>query len=235
MIQITVRSCVELPSAGETHHQAYFHDEWSDMRGKFLGAGVAGAVILTGGAIAAISPTSWAGPPARPGATAAAPSNPQVDAMSVLDPVVRPAAAPSADNSGRRIPLDKFSVSALYLATGPHAGGIHHGLDLAAPTGTPVYAAEGGTVVQAAENGGFGNSVTIKTADGLRIVYAHLSKILAKKGDTVAAGARIGLVGSTGHSTGSHLHLQVNKRRHTTDPVEWLGVSAKQLRREGLK
>lgn len=197
------------------------------MRGKVLGAGVAGAVILTGGAIAAMA--------AAPGATAAAQPDPRVDAMSVLDPAIRPAAVPTANNPGRRMPLDKFSVSALYLATGPHAGGIHHGLDLAAPTGTPVYAAEGGTVVQAAENGGFGNSVTIKTSDGLRIVYAHLSKILAKKGDTVATGARIGLVGSTGHSTGPHLHLQVNKLRHTTDPVAWLGVSAKQLRREGLK
>lgn len=227
MIQITVRSCVDPPSAGDTHHQPYFHDEWSDMRGKVLGAGVAGAVILAGGAIGAIA--------AAPGATAAAPSNPRVDAMSVLDPGIRLAAVPNVDKSSKRIPLDKFSVSALYLATGPHAGGIHHGLDLAAPTGTPVYAAEGGTVVQAAENGGFGNSVTIKTSEGLRIVYAHLSKILVKQGDAVTTGARIGLVGSTGHSTGPHLHLQVNKRRHTTDPVAWLGVSAKQLRREGLK
>lgn len=86
---------------------------------------------------------------------------------------------------------------------------FHEGMDFSAPTGTEVFATGDGVVVSARFEKGYGNMVTIDHGYGYRTRYAHLSKILAFTGRRVHRGDKIGLVGSTGKSTGSHLHYEV--------------------------
>ncbi|MEA2431464.1 MAG: hypothetical protein QOF65_1849 [Thermoleophilaceae bacterium] len=89
-------------------------------------------------------------------------------------------------------------------------GRRHDGIDFPAPTGTPVGAAGVGTVVSAGWNsGGYGNLVIVQHRLGYQTYYAHLSRFAVSSGSRVAGGVRIGYVGSTGHSTGPHLHFEV--------------------------
>jgi murein DD-endopeptidase MepM/ murein hydrolase activator NlpD len=89
--------------------------------------------------------------------------------------------------------------------------GAHKGVDLAARTGTPIKASAGGTVLIARNgyNGGFGNYVVIQHQNGTKTLYAHMSKLGTTPGASVSQGEVIGYVGSTGHSTGPHLHFEV--------------------------
>ena len=102
----------------------------------------------------------------------------------------------------------------------------HHGLDLAAPEGTPYYAAEAGTVVAATngggDNGGAGNWIVIDHGNGLTTKYMHSLVTFVKPGDHVERGQNIGLVGSTGNSTGPHLHFQVETDGIPVDPTSFL-------------
>ena len=98
---------------------------------------------------------------------------------------------------------------------------FHSGVDLAAPTGTPVYACKRGTVQTILKNDAvFGNCIIVQHANGLTSVYAHLSSILTKKGDTVSTGTQIGTVGTTGASTGPHLHFEVRQNGKPTNPLK---------------
>lgn len=99
---------------------------------------------------------------------------------------------------------------------------FHAGLDFQAPTGTPVVATAAGEVVKAARAGGFGRLIEIEHADGLTTRYAHLSAFEVAKGDHVRPGAVIGRVGSSGRSTGPHLHYEVLRRGRSIDPVTFL-------------
>ncbi|QIM21593.1 M23 family metallopeptidase [Phycicoccus sp. HDW14] len=104
-------------------------------------------------------------------------------------------------------------------------GKTHDGIDLAAPTGTPLYAMSKGTVIKAGWEDSFGNKVAIQYWDGSVIWYGHMSRIDIQTGDSVMPGDQVGLVGNTGHSFGSHLHFEVQKEvAHDTplDPVPWL-------------
>lgn len=94
---------------------------------------------------------------------------------------------------------------------GAHSGShFHHGIDIAAPAGTPVRAARGGTVSLVASNWhGYGNVIAIEHDDGKRTIYCHLSRFACRQGDVVQQGQVIGYVGSTGVSTGPHLHFMV--------------------------
>lgn len=94
----------------------------------------------------------------------------------------------------------------------------HTGIDMACPTGTPIYASMSGKVVVAGWNNIFGNYVIINHENGYQTLYGHMSKILTSSGQRVAQGARIGLVGSTGYSTGPHLHFTVYKNGKLVDP-----------------
>lgn len=86
---------------------------------------------------------------------------------------------------------------------------FHAGVDIGASTGTPVACAGNGTVISAGWNGGYGNCVIVDIGNGLSVVYAHLSAMNVSAGETVSAGQTVGAVGSTGDSTGSHLHYEV--------------------------
>jgi murein DD-endopeptidase MepM/ murein hydrolase activator NlpD len=105
----------------------------------------------------------------------------------------------------------------------PRGGRTHKGLDIAVPTGTPVAAARTGKVIGARWNDGFGNWVQIDHGDGLTSSYAHLSRIDVHAGQQVGTGATVGLVGSTGDSTGPHLHLEIARGGTTVDPGTVIG------------
>lgn len=110
-------------------------------------------------------------------------------------------------------------------------GGIgstnHQGIDIGAKSGTPVGAADGGTVVMAGWYGGYGKTVQVKHDDGTITQYSHLSWWDVNEGDTVAQGQEIGLVGSTGNSTGPHLHLGVIKDGNYVDPKQYFNTRDK--------
>jgi hypothetical protein len=106
---------------------------------------------------------------------------------------------------------------------GPRGIGFHPGIDLAAPTGTPVGAAAAGRVVFARfDRGGYGNLVEVAHGNGVLSMYAHLSAFSVRVGQSVATGTRVGRVGSTGESTGPHLHFEVRVRGAAVDPVSAL-------------
>ncbi len=98
----------------------------------------------------------------------------------------------------------------------------HRGIDLAAPRGTPIYAARSGRVRYAGWYGGYGLLVVIDHGDGLETYYGHASRILVRPGQWVAQGQRIALVGCTGACTGSHLHFEVRVRGTPIDPLRYL-------------
>lgn len=102
---------------------------------------------------------------------------------------------------------------------GPRGNRFHAGIDLPARQGAPVRAARGGQVVYAAPGGSFGLLVVIAHGHGVRTFYAHLSRIAVSVGEKVATGTRIGRVGTTGHSTGPHLHFEVRVRGASVDPL----------------
>ena len=96
--------------------------------------------------------------------------------------------------------------------------GTHAGVDIAAPYGTPILAISSGTVTYAAYNGGNGFMVELAHADGTRTRYCHASSMLVSKGREVLAGDRVALMGSTGRSTGSHVHFEVRRNGIPMNP-----------------
>ena len=99
---------------------------------------------------------------------------------------------------------------------------LHAGLDLAAAAGTPIRAAAAGVVVTAGWRGGYGYAVDLRHPDGVITRYAHQSRLLVRARQRVAAAQVIGLVGSTGDSTGPHLHFEVRTASGPIDPRRWL-------------
>ena len=95
---------------------------------------------------------------------------------------------------------------------------MHAGVDFAARTGTPVLSVAPGTVIFAGRNGGYGNQVQVRHANGIVTTYGHLSGFAARAGERVAAGEKIGFVGSTGLSTGPHLHYEVHVGGRAVNP-----------------
>ena len=128
----------------------------------------------------------------------------------------------SAEKSAGFIsPLKKgsFTVSAYY---GDGRG--HKGIDLAANKGTSIYAVSGGTVTYAGYDGDYGYSVIIDHGNGLKTRYAHASSLCVSKGQTVSQGEVIAYVGSTGYSTGNHLHFEVMVNGAHVNPASYIGL-----------
>jgi murein DD-endopeptidase MepM/ murein hydrolase activator NlpD len=117
------------------------------------------------------------------------------------------------------LPLDEYRFTSPY---GLRWGRLHAGVDLACPEGTPYKAVHAGTVKLAKWYGGYGNAIILDHGDGIETVYGHSSKLLVKVGQKVNAGDVIGLCGNTGHSFGSHVHLEVHVDRVPKDPIPWL-------------
>jgi murein DD-endopeptidase MepM/ murein hydrolase activator NlpD len=99
---------------------------------------------------------------------------------------------------------------------------MHTGIDIGAKAGTDVRAANSGTVIKAGWNNSYGNVVMIDHGGGIVTLYAHNSKLLVKTGDVVAKGQTIALVGSTGNSTGPHIHFEVRVNGEYKNPRDWL-------------
>lgn len=117
---------------------------------------------------------------------------------------------------------------------GPRRGRPHQGLDMSLKTGDPVYATFDGKVRVSKVAGNYGNLVVIRHNNGLETYYAHLSQRDVEVGDWVVAGEQIGLGGSTGRSTGPHLHFEVRYRGQSFDPERIIDFSTGNLRRDEL-
>ena len=103
---------------------------------------------------------------------------------------------------------------------------FHEGVDIAAPMGTPIFAMAAGVVSFAGLDAGYGKMVQINDGDGLSTRYGHTSKILVKVGEWIKKGQEIARVGSTGYSTGPHVHFEVLEHGHEVNPMPYLRSSA---------
>ncbi len=101
----------------------------------------------------------------------------------------------------------------------------HKGIDFAGPAGTPVSAVAAGLVTFSGDRPGYGEMVEINHGNGLSTRYCHNEKLLVKQGDMVRKGQEVSLMGSTGHSTGPHLHFEVLKNGQQVDPLRFIGDS----------
>ncbi len=135
--------------------------------------------------------------------------------------------------SQRQSPVEGYDISTDYGVSGPMwSTGTHTGVDYAAPTGTDVTAAASGTVVEVSSGGAYGNRVVIEHDDGYYTTYNHLSSISVSEGEEVTVGDKVGEVGNTGNSSGSHLHFEVTTggdgwgSGSFIDPAEWLAGEA---------
>ena len=128
---------------------------------------------------------------------------------------------PPTVGSGKYIwPLkDSFTRTSGF---GSRWGRQHKGIDLAVSVGTTVYAADGGTVVEAQYSGSYGNVVMIDHQNGQETRYAHNSKLLVKKGDKVYQGQPIAKSGNTGRSTGPHVHFEIRFNGEPRNPLNYL-------------
>lgn len=186
-------------------------------------------------------PTATPGVTATP--TAVPTSTPEPIAVPSASPVVTPTPTPSPQPVANPVKLehdvlDNVDKDCIYLFPVPGDNEItqeysaeHKAIDIAASSGSPVYAAEDGTVsyVQIWDGSydttgmmSYGHMVEVRHADGNTTLYAHLSEINVQQGEKVVRGQRIGRVGSTGNATGPHLHFEVITSEGKADPAEYL-------------
>ena len=123
-------------------------------------------------------------------------------------------------NSSSSMPLKSYIYISSYY--GKRYGRMHTGVDFAAKGGTPIYAWKSGTITYRGWNGNYGNFIEIKHNDGTVSRYAHMSGYNCSLGDTVSAGETIGYVGTTGNSTGNHLHFEIKVNGNFVNPLNYL-------------
>lgn len=156
-----------------------------------------------------------AGQPKAPGEVGSGSSSPL---PGVQVETTMPIAGGALPTSGQK---DYGPRTAFRTSNGRMSSSNHDGVDFSAPAGTPVRAVAGGRVVRAGVNGGYGNFVEIEHADGSRTGYAHLQGFNVSVGDQLAPGQTLGAVGSTGNSTGPHLHLRYRDANgRSADPAQ---------------
>lgn len=197
-------------------------------------AAVAGALVL--GAVSSSQGVTLAAaevPAAAPPATA------QVTPQTLEPELLAQAAAKAkqieiqrekrARERAQRSSGDMFTPTRNYRNTaffgqagGSWSSGHHTGLDFATATGTPVFSALAGKVVESGWGGAYGNHIIVRHDNGVETLYAHLSSASVSKGERVLRGQRIGAVGSTGNSSGPHLHFEVIKNGEQRDPAAFL-------------
>jgi murein DD-endopeptidase MepM/ murein hydrolase activator NlpD len=178
-------------------------------------AAALGAVAVLAMAAAPLAPAhdpepvdGFAVPEAPPVTAVAAPAGPVTRLITFAEPV-RGYAVNSA-----------FGMRRLPGSAARH----HDGVDIAAPTGTGVIVAAEGRVLRTGyDAGGYGRFIEVRHPNGMSTLYGHLSRIDVASGDTLVAGQRIGLVGSTGRSTGPHLHFEVRRGDRQINPVRVMG------------
>lgn len=117
-------------------------------------------------------------------------------------------------------PVDRARLSRGFKTTGRRP---HLGIDLAGPRKTPIFSAHGGVVIYTGRDfRGFGKMILIESGTGWATLYAHLDEILVSEGQKIRLGESIGLMGSTGRSTGNHLHFEIRKDKGPVDPLLYL-------------
>jgi len=171
----------------------------------------------------------------HPGTKGAAVSRPNSDGSSQVgeegngdeqddsDPVVVP-----DDGTKFAVPVNGVCGSPYGFRIHPiqHTRKMHTGVDFrSTPQGTPIYASKGGKVTFAGRKGGYGNCVIIDHGKGMSTFYAHQSQIMVSKGQEVKQMQQIGKVGSTGNSTGPHLHFEVRKNGSPMNPAQVIPFS----------
>jgi murein DD-endopeptidase MepM/ murein hydrolase activator NlpD len=214
------------------------------------GVGVAGVTAATAGAHPASpssamrdaqarsqTPVSVQSAQAATSSTPAAPPPPFVPnpaSTGTPQPSSAPLAFARAQQKERPAPPPPVVVQAKWVHPMPGArvtscfgarwGRLHAGVDLAAPHGTPIVAAGAGKVVLAGVEGGYGLAVLIDHGNGYLTHYGHMSAIAVQAGQSVKPGQLIGKEGSTGHSTGPHLHFEVHKGtyKNPIEPTGWM-------------
>ncbi|WP_374194332.1 M23 family metallopeptidase [Streptomyces sp. N35] len=133
-------------------------------------------------------------------------------------------AAVSADGARGSAPVDSAPGTS-YRTPGGWAAGYHTGVDFPVPSGTPIKAVNAGHVVAAGWQGSYGNTVIIQHDDGIYTLSAHMTSLSVAAGQRVETGQQVGLSGSTGNSTGPHLHFEArtgNSYEAHIDPVAYL-------------
>jgi len=191
-----------------------------------LGAKASGSAEKSSGA--APSTAKKAAAPAAQAEKAAAPAAPAEKETAAATGT----GASESSSSGYAAPVENANVTTQYRASGASwSSGYHTGSDFQAASGTSVRSIGPGTVVSAGWSGSYGNEVVIQHSDGMYSQYAHLSSLGVSAGQTVTGGQQIGLSGSTGNSTGPHLHFEVRtgpSYGSDVDPIAYLrshGVS----------
>jgi murein DD-endopeptidase MepM/ murein hydrolase activator NlpD len=184
----------------------------ASIRADLFASALADAVTKAGGlGLAETLERSLSGtaPPAAPAPAAMAPGSSPAALASVL-------------------PVAGRVTSGFGLRTDPFTGvrREHDGLDVGAPEGTAIRATADGVVRSAGPRGGYGNAVEVDHGNGLTTLYGHASELLVSSGDTVRAGQEIARVGSSGRSTGPHLHFEVRVGGRAVDPGRVLKVYA---------
>ncbi|NUR68357.1 MAG: M23 family metallopeptidase [Streptomyces sp.] len=222
----------------------------STMKNRTLKSVTRGrAAVVTGGLVAALALGSTAAFAAGGSAHEAAPAPAAASATSVADTLQKQATAQkaadaqakaqakadaaakkraaekaAADNKARiagwMTPTTHYTIGAGYAQVGAHWAHTHSGQDFVVPSGTSVRAAHTGTVVTAGWGGAYGNNIVIKHGSHLYTQYGHLSKIGVHVGQKVITGQEIGKSGSTGNSTGPHLHFEVRTTPYYGSSVE---------------
>lgn len=130
------------------------------------------------------------------------------------------ASAPAAKVSGSGMAWP--TTGSVTSGFGFRWGSLHAGIDIANGVGTPIRAAKAGTIILAGWNGGYGNAIVIDHGGGLSTLYAHMTRLRASQGQRVDQGDLIGDMGSTGNSTGSHLHFETRVGGGAQDPTRFL-------------
>lgn len=183
----------------------------ASVRADLFASALADAVTQAGGLGLAETlerSLSGAAPPAAPGPVPVAPT--------------------SSSPRSSVLPVAGHVTSGFGLRTDPFTGTLqeHDGLDVGAPEGTAIRATADGVVRSAGPRGGYGNAVEVDHGNGLTTLYGHASELLVSPGDTVRAGQEIARVGSSGRSTGAHLHFEVRVGGRPVDPGRVLKVYA---------
>ncbi|MFF5156485.1 M23 family metallopeptidase [Streptomyces sp. NPDC000348] len=207
-------------------------------RAAVLAAGLGASVALGAGVAAAADTTAASGVASAVEAQAAAQAK-AAKAQAAKAAEVKAAKAAQAKKAAQAAakkkaswidPVKSYRLSASFAQNGGMWASKHSGQDYAVPTGTPVMAAHGGTVVKAGGNGAgdgpaYGNAIVIRHGNGTYSQYAHLSQVHVKPGQIVKTGQRIALSGNTGNSSGPHLHFEIRTTPNygsAVDPVKFL-------------
>ncbi|WP_396593867.1 M23 family metallopeptidase [Brevundimonas sp. R86498] len=175
-------------------------------------------LILAGVAVGAMA--------MAPATSTSGPGSPELPESPPVTAVAEPA-GPMTRPIVFEEPVRGFAINSRFgmrRLGGERGARMHKGVDIAAPQGTAVYAAAEGRIVRIGRQpDGYGNFVEMRHPNGMTTLYAHLSRIDVASGDRLAGGQRVGLVGSTGYSTGPHLHFEVRRGGDQVNPARVVG------------